>query len=165
MIEQKAIYEAAQTAFASECPKFPFPKKHNLEEQTDEFKRAFLHLSTEINAMHKRELEEQLTDADRQHDQALHDAKIEARNIEAKYYCGFIDERDRKIQSLRNKNVFAWLIIGILVGGAIIYFMNQPADCIEATDLAPGQPYMNFEGAKVAFEGEKGSMKAVHICE
>lgn len=56
MIEQKAIYEAAQTAFEAHHPKFPFPKKNNLDEQTDDFKRAFLAFSADINAMHDREM-------------------------------------------------------------------------------------------------------------
>lgn len=57
MIEQKAIYEAAQTAFEAHHPKFPWPKKHNLDEQTDEFKKAFLVFSTDINAMHDKEMQ------------------------------------------------------------------------------------------------------------
>lgn len=56
MIEQKAIFEAAQTAFEAHHPKFPFPKKHNLDEQTEEFKKAFLVFSTDINAMCDRDI-------------------------------------------------------------------------------------------------------------
>jgi len=56
MIEQKAIFEAAQTAFEAHHPKFPFPKKNNLDEQTDQFKKAFLVFSTDINAMHDKVL-------------------------------------------------------------------------------------------------------------
>ena len=56
MITQHDIFEAAQEAFSQYHPKFPWPKKNGLEDQSDQFKRAFLALCTSINVFHDKEV-------------------------------------------------------------------------------------------------------------
>lgn len=83
MITQNFIYKAAQRAFEENHPKFPWPKKHELEDQTDGFKRAILMLSADINAEHERHLLGVKANRDSYRDSAIeaNNRTLEARKI------------------------------------------------------------------------------------
>lgn len=55
MIHQQNIYKTLQNAFQAEHPGFTFPK-HELEDQSEKFRRAILHASVGINVLHENEL-------------------------------------------------------------------------------------------------------------
>lgn len=131
MITQKFIYEAAQRAFGEHHRKFPWPKKHELEDQSDQFKKAFLVLCTDINAEHEAEKSRIVSDRD------------QFSELAATRYKTIVALRD-KIESKNTKLAFAWLIIGVLIGGALIWYMNQPADCMNFEEMKQGDVYVGF---------------------
>lgn len=126
MIEEKAIFEAAQTAFADEHPKFPWPKKHNLADQTDAFKRAHLKFAAEINAMHESEINllvgevnafrERLTTEINAASSARENARVAARRA---------DKLEEKIEGKNGQLVVAWVAVAILVVALIAFKVNS----------------------------------------
>ncbi len=110
MITQDFIYKAAQAAFSKAHPRFPWPKKHELEDQSDEFKRAFLMLCADINAEHEKEIENRL----RLRDEIIADwkNKAEARFVE------MTKQRDKN-DSLKLKAFLGWLLAIILLSVSI----------------------------------------------
>lgn len=97
MILQKDIFEAATNAFAEHHPKFPWPKKHELEDQTDDFKRAFLAFSTDINAMHN---------AAKEH---ILETKQEYVDLAGARLDTIYELRDKN-DSLSSRAVFGWIL-------------------------------------------------------
>jgi|TARA_R110000850_G_scaffold115010_2_gene229977 hypothetical protein len=158
MIEQKAIFEAAQTAFKDHHPKFPFPKKNNLDEQTNDFKRAFMAFSVYINAMHERKIQ-----------------SIATRNVslnkEARDYYDLasewkgqveeaIDERD-SARTSRNIAIFiSMLFIGLF---ALIIFLGFKLDgCVSQAEAAEFD--FRFTDSVVAYD-VFGNKEVTPVCD
>lgn len=49
MIKKDVLYSAMQHSFRTHNPKFPFPKKHDLDDQTSEFQAAFNEIHEFVN--------------------------------------------------------------------------------------------------------------------
>ena len=146
MIEQKAIYEAAQTAFSNEHPKFPWPKRHDLEDQTDDFKRAFLHLSTEINAMHEREIE---SIARRNNELGDKLFESEQKNTNNSYkYDVMKTERDAAKTTRNLALIFATVVIATV--GFMVYLGVQIEKCVPQEKAE--QFDFRFENSVVAYD-------------
>lgn len=151
MITQEFIYKAAQSAFATAHPKFPWPKKHDLEDQSDEFKRAFLILCADINAEHER------------HTTPLRESKAGYRDAAVKADAE-VDRLEAKLSSKGRKLAFAWLIIGVLIGGAAVWYMNQTPTCLEESKLQRGDMYMSYNDVYVGFKEVGGKTVAIPFC-
>jgi hypothetical protein len=104
IIEKNALYQNLQTAFSTHHPKFPWPKRHDLEDQTVEFQAAFNEFSRKVNA-------------------AVRDEVIEHKEVERDYYVKIIEKKDREISNAKTALIYPWLLVGIMVGAFAIGYM------------------------------------------
>lgn len=116
MITQDFIYKAAQRAFGEHHPKFPWPKKHDLDDQSDQFKRAFLEFSADINA---------------EHESFVKDREERLGNV-ADVWKEKAFERFDTIEKVRNQlysaqamAFVAWCAVAILVAAIVIMKLNS----------------------------------------
>lgn len=125
MIEQKAIFESAQTAFEAHHPKFPWPKKHSLEDQTDDFKKAFLVFSTDINAMADRDIKILVDEVN-----AIRSRMVEEMNEassardKARIARNRADDAQELMTSFKNQSHIAWCTVAVLGFILVLTFLN-----------------------------------------
>jgi hypothetical protein len=126
MLEQLAIYELAQGSFKEHHPKFPFPKKHNLNEQTDDFKRAFLAMCVGVNAMHEREmniLTKELGLARAVINNKINSNSLlrDSRNDETSR----ADTAEERLSNMTVGSVLGWVVVTILFGVIVVSKLNS----------------------------------------
>lgn len=140
MITQQDIYEAAQKSFAQFHPKFPWPKKLGLEDQSDSFKRAFLALCAEINVFH-----------DNEKKRCINDAK-EFADIAAERYTR-ITELNTELASARSTKSFLAFVLGIavIVIAVLSYNLHTATpDCVSEKNLTKNDAYVKSGNVGVA---------------
>lgn len=93
-----------QSAFSTHHPKFPWPKSHDLVDQTPEFQQAFTEFANEVQAYCNIEA-------------------IEAAKIEQRYYQDEITRLESDLSEARRWNIFYLFTIGLAVGAFIIGFI------------------------------------------
>lgn len=115
-MKKEILFNAATVAFSQNHPKFPWPKKNGLEEQSDEFKLAF-------NALHEA-LEYELKEAkDEMYENLL------TRAEESKKDC--IKENKtlkKKLKAVARRAFIVNILLALIVG--FIFFSVTQADCI-----------------------------------
>jgi hypothetical protein len=104
IIEKNALYQILQSAFSSHHPKFPWPKRHDLEDQTIPFQVAFSEFSMKVNEAARAEI-------------------IAHKEIERDYYVKIIEKKDREINNAKNAVILPWLIVGVMIGAFILGFV------------------------------------------
>jgi hypothetical protein len=101
IIEKNALYQNLQDAFSTHHPKFPWPKRHDLIDQTEEFKNAFDQFYNSVN-------------------EAVRSEIIEHRNIERDYYTGVIEKKDIEIVRAQKSAMFPWFLLGLMIGAFLL---------------------------------------------
>lgn len=104
MIEKNALYESLQSAFSTNHPKFPWPKRHDLVDQTPEFQEAFDQFANETNEMIRSEI-------------------ISHKEIERDHYRDQITDLKIELKDARFWKTLYFLTIGAAIGAFIIGFM------------------------------------------
>lgn len=140
MITQQDIYEAAQAAFKQYHPKFPWPKKHGLEDQEDSFKRAFLALCASINILHDEEKKRLVKDC------------TEFSDIASERYSKIV-ELKTELKSTRSAKRFLAFLLGVsvIVIAVLAHNLNNTApDCIAEKNLTTNDAYVKSGSVGVA---------------
>lgn len=108
IIEKNALYQSLQSAFSTHHPKFPFPKRHDLEDQTEDFQAAFDQFTKEVN-------------------EAVRSEIISHKEIERDFYEPQIRAGNREIRNARRWNIVLAFILGAIIlpfiSGVIVAFL------------------------------------------
>ncbi len=149
MITQQDIYQAAQAAFKQYHPKFPWPKKHGLEDQEDSFKRAFLALCAEINIFH-----------DNEKKRCINDAK-EFLYLASKRYSRIMELEDT-VSKKNSKIFFLIFLLGVVIGGFLLYInsLTITPDCIDEKNLTSNDFYVKSNGVGAVLIDDNNDQKA-----
>jgi len=90
-----------QSAFSEHHPKFPWPKRHDLIDQTPEFQKAFDEFCDYV-------------------EQTTRELVIDHKQIEIDHYVDIIKAKDELIRKKRNGAIFPWFLIGIMIGSFVL---------------------------------------------
>lgn len=104
IIEKNALYQSLQSAFSTHHPKFPFPKRHDLENQTPDFQAAFDQFTREVN-------------------EAVRSEIISHKEIERDHYRDQITDLKIELKAARGWKTLYFLTVGLCVGAFVIGFM------------------------------------------
>lgn len=140
MITQQDIYQAAQAAFKQYHPKFPWPKKHGLEDQEDSFKRAFLALCAEINIFHDKEKK------------AILRSKEEFIDLASRRYSRIMELEDT-VSKKNSKIFFLIFLLGAVIGGFLLYInsLTVTPHCVYEKNLTSQEMYFKSGTVGAAF--------------
>jgi hypothetical protein len=105
IIQKNALYQSLQSAFSTHHPKFPFPKRHDLEDQTEDFQAAFDQFTNEVN-------------------EAVRSEIISHKEIERDHYCDKVRSLESDLAEARWWNVFYLFAIGLCVGAFVIGYIT-----------------------------------------
>lgn len=101
IIEIKALYEAMQTSFSQYHPKFPWPKRHDLEDQTDDFKNAFLDFAQYV-------------------DDTIRAEVLDRARIEKEHYEEKLSILQTRYEGAKWWNTFYLFALGIIAGAFVV---------------------------------------------
>jgi len=104
IIEKNALYQSLQSAFSTHHKRFPWPKRHDLEDQTEAFQAAFSQFSKETNEMVRSEI-------------------IEQRKIEVDHYRKQLDIANRKLYHARKWKTLYFFTVGICAGAFALGYL------------------------------------------
>lgn len=125
MLEQNFIYEALQIAFSKEHPKFPWPKKHSLQKQNKQFKKAFLHFVTEVNAYHEREVKSMVEELNAYRTRLTEEinAGASARD-KARIQKNRAEDAEDSLLSMRTNATLGWCVAAVACFVLILVALN-----------------------------------------
>lgn len=103
IIEKNALYQALQSAFSTHHKRFPWPKRHDLEDQTEKFQAAFDEFSDYVNETVRAEI-------------------IEQRKIEVDHYTKRIESLRAELKTATSWNIFFMFVFGLCIGAFALGF-------------------------------------------
>jgi hypothetical protein len=110
MYTQEDVFAKLTVAFSKCHPKFPWPKKHGLADQNEEFRLAIADITAKVNEEIKEEI-------------------IAQRKIEVNYYSPKVIELSQEVVDKKSMIVILSTVIGIMAVGYIATFFLMFGVC------------------------------------